>query len=124
MMNKNKMKKLCAFVVALIIMSFCLSACGGNDLTGTWYRVCADPSSASDNVTFQSDGTFVSDVAGEYVVDGDTVRMSFMGMTTVNFELAEYDGTDALVEQGYEIPYWCRTVEAAEQAYNDAMGIQ
>ena len=118
------MKKTIVAVIALtVIMSFCLCACGSSGLTGTWYKVCADPASARDNVTFQSDGTFVSDVTGEYIVEGKNVRMNFLGLTTVDFEVIDYNGTEALAQKGSDFPYWCRTVEAAEQAYNDVYGM-
>ena len=105
-------------VAAVIYLSFC--ACGETGLTGTWYSVCADPESAYDNITFQSDGTFVSDVTGEYVIEGDVARLNFLGLTTVEFEITDYDGTPALVQRGHDVPKWCKTPEAAAQAYSDA----
>ena len=118
-MKKNRMKKLSVVIIAVIIMSFCLSACGGNDITGTWYKVCEDPTSARDNVTFQSDGTFISDVTGEYVIEGDTVRMNFLGLATEDFELTEVSGKETLVSKKYGSAYWCRTAEDAQELYDE-----
>ena len=119
-------RKIIVIVAIAAIMSFCLCACGSSSasLTGTWYKVCANPESAYDNVTFQSDGTFMSDVTGEYVQEGNTVRMNFLGLTTVEFDIVDYNGTDALLQKGKSVPYWCRTAEAAERAYNDAISAQ
>lgn len=109
-------------VIGMMAVLLCLSlcACGqSSSLTGTWYTVCADPESAYTNITFQSDGTFISDVTGEYVLEGNTARLNFLGLTTVEFEIVDYDGTKALVRKGYEVPTWCKTPEAAAKVYEE-----
>ena len=119
-MNK---KKLITAIVLILMLCFCFCSCG-NSLSGTWYKVCADPENAYDNITFKSDGTFMSDVTGEYVVDGKNVRLNFLGLTTVDYEIIDYNGTDALLEKGRDVPEWCKTVEAAQEAYNDSQTTQ
>ena len=119
-MNK---KKLITAIIPILMLCFCFCSCG-NSLNGTWYKVCADPENAYDNITFKSDGTFMSDVAGEYVVDGNTVRLTFLGLTSVDFEIIKYSGTDALLEEGKTVPEWCESIEAAKSAYNDSQNIK
>ena len=121
MIKKNKMKKLSVFVIAACILCFCLSACGGG-INGTWYKVCADPAAARDNVTFQSDGTFISDVAGEYVIEGDTIRMNFLGLTTEAFKRTEVNGKETLVSKRYGDARWCRTEKDAQELYYELTG--
>ena len=110
-------KKLTLFM--LVIASICLILlCGcGNKLSGTWYKVCDNPEYATDNISFESDGTFISDVTGEYVIDGDNVKLIFLGIEAVNYKLTEIDGVGALIENGKKYPEWMQNPDAAKAQY-------
>ena len=105
-------------IILMFLLCFCLCSCG-NKLDGTWYYVCEDPENAIQNITFSSDGSFISDVTGTYVVEDETVRLNFGGLATVDYTIVDYEGSDALLEHGHESPEWCRDADAARKAYEN-----
>ena len=123
------MKKTVIAAALIACMLFMLCACGNESdesnnkemLDGTWYSVCENPEGSDENITFNPDGTFTSDLNGVYGFTDETgyLNICFDGGNYIDYEIIEdEDGNKDIYLAGADYPTWCATPEGALAAYN------
>ena len=118
------MKKYLLISVCITVMlTIGLCGCGNSpksvNIVGDWYKVCEDPGSSWDNITFNSKTTFYNGgISGEYQRSGEKLSLQYPLVGPRTLTITKYDNNIIIFDDKKGCA-WTNDLDYSRQLYEE-----